>query len=44
MAENWPIPWGKVPNNRHARHARRDLLEQLEPFPAKAWSRAVAKS
>ena len=27
---------GGIPKNRHSRHARRDLLEQLQPFPADA--------
>jgi hypothetical protein len=31
-----PLGRGRVPNNRRPRHARRDLLEQLQPFPAKA--------
>ena len=38
MAANWPIPaamrW--IPKDRRARHARRDLLEQFQPFPAHA--------
>ena len=38
MAPNWPIPdgVGGIPKDRHARHARRDLLEQLQPFSAQA--------
>ena len=38
MTANWPVPediaW--VPKDRRSRHARRDLLEQLQPFPADA--------
>ena len=38
MAANWPIPEAMVgiPKDRRSRHARRDLLEQLQPFPAHA--------
>ena len=38
MAPNWPIPEAMVgiPKDRHSRHARRDLLEQLQPFSAHA--------
>ena len=38
IAPNWPIPDGdgRIPNDRRSRHARRDLLEQLQPFPADA--------
>ena len=28
--------YGGIPKDRHSRHARRDLLEQLQPFPAHA--------
>ena len=31
-----PGGYGGIPKDRHARHVRRDLLEQLQPFPAKA--------
>ena len=27
---------GRIPQDRHPRHARRDLLEQFQPFPAQA--------
>ena len=27
---------GEIPKDRHARHARRDLLEKFQPFPADA--------
>ena len=38
MTPNWPTPerCGGIPKDRHSRHARRDLLEQLQPFPADA--------
>ena len=38
MAANWPVPeaWVGIPKDRRSRHARRDLLEQLQPFPAHA--------
>ena len=38
MTANWPIPagYGGIPKDRRSRHARRDLLEQLQPFPAQA--------
>ena len=38
IAPNWPIPvaYGGIPKDRHSRHARRDLLEQLQPFRAHA--------
>ena len=26
----------RIPKDGHSRHARRDLLEQLQPFPAQA--------
>jgi hypothetical protein len=35
IAPNWPVPAGWV-GDRRSRHARRDLLEQLQPFPADA--------
>ena len=31
-----PGGYGGIPKDRRARHARRDLLEQLQPFPAQA--------
>ena len=31
-----PGGYGGIPKDRRARHARRDLLEQLQPFPAHA--------
>ena len=38
MAPNWARPEanGGIPKHRRARHVRRDLLEQLQPFPADA--------
>ena len=38
MAPNWPIPaaMAGIPKDRHSRHVRRDLLEQLQPFRAHA--------
>ena len=38
MAPNWRGAGrdGGIPKHRHSRHARRDLLEQLQPFPADA--------
>ena len=38
MAPNWPSPGGKggTLKHRNTRHARHDLLEQLQPFPAQA--------
>ena len=38
IAANWPIPAGHggIPKDRRSRHARRDLLEQLQPFRAHA--------
>ena len=42
IAPNWPIPpiWPDR-KDRHACHAGRDLLEQLQPFPAMPNSNAV---
>ena len=35
ITANWPAPQLRgIAKNRHARHARRDLLKQLQPFPA----------
>ena len=36
IAANWPVPAddGGIPNDCHSLHARRDLLEQLQPFCA----------
>ena len=31
-----PGRYGGIPKDRRSRHARRDLLEQLQPFPAQA--------
>jgi hypothetical protein len=37
MAANWPIPpETSASNDCRSRHARRDLLEQLQPFAAQA--------
>ncbi len=38
MTPNWlvPVALGGIPKDRRPRHARRDLLEQLQPFPAHA--------
>ena len=38
MTANWPIPavYGGIPKDRRSRHARRDLFEQFQPFPAQA--------
>ena len=38
MTANWlvPEPWAGIPKDRHSRQAGRDLLEQLQPFPAYA--------
>jgi hypothetical protein len=38
VTANWPCPGSYVgiPKDRRARHAGRDLLEQLQPFPADA--------
>ena len=37
ITANWPIPrCGWIPKDCRSRHARRDLLEQLQPFPAHA--------
>ena len=38
MTPNWPVPVrdGGIPKDRRSRHAGRDLLEQLQPFPAQA--------
>ena len=43
MAANWPIPerYGGIPKDCRSRHARRDLLEQLQPFPAQAYSNCI---
>ena len=45
MAPNWPRPgrYGRIPKHRHSRHAGRDLLEQLQPFPADARIRTTMK-
>ena len=41
MTPNWPAPWlWRIAKDRRARHAGRDLLEQLQPFPAKLYSNA----
>ena len=31
-----PGRYGGIPKDRRSRHARRDLLEQFQPFPAQA--------
>ena len=31
-----PGGYGCIPKDRRSRHARRDLLEQFQPFPAQA--------
>jgi hypothetical protein len=31
-----PGGYGGIPKDRRSRHARRDLLEQIQPFPAQA--------
>ena len=31
-----PLGYGGIAKDRHARHAGRDLFEQLQPFPAHA--------
>ena len=38
IAANWPSPAGigGIPKDCRSRHARRDLLEQFQPFPAHA--------
>ena len=38
MTANWPVPAPIVgiAKHRRSRHARRDLFEQLQPFPAHA--------
>ena len=37
IAPNWPVPEvRRIPKDRRSRHARRDLFEQLQPFPAQA--------
>ena len=38
MTANWLVPDPKagIPKDRRSRHTRRDLLEQLQPFPAQA--------
>ena len=38
IAANWPAPaaYGRIAKYGHSRHARRDLLEQLQPFAAQA--------
>ena len=38
MTANWPMPGAMVgiPKDRRSRHARRDLFEQFQPFPAHA--------
>ena len=45
MTANWPIPaaMAGIPKDRHSRHARRDLLEQFQPFPAQCCIRTCMK-